>query len=135
MSTDWIAQARARCEQATPGPWSRHDFGYPGQEEPSSIVVHAGRFDWRSIEEGGFVAMTPAWDAQENDNAEFIAAARTDLPRALAALERVRALCDQAEATVLVFHGQRMVSRVTTTAIRAALDADHEAQQREGSPA
>ncbi len=83
---------RQRADNATDGPWSRHDFGHAGEEEPSSIVVHTGRFDWADINDPAgtsAVAWMGSWDSQEDADAEFIAAARSDVPRLVAALTAV----------------------------------------------
>lgn len=84
-----LAAAQARADAATHGPWSAHDFGHAGQDEPSSIVVHTGRFDWSDLSDAdgsSAVAWMPAWDQQESDNASLIAAARTDVPTFAGAL-------------------------------------------------
>jgi hypothetical protein len=85
-----------RADAATEGPWFASDFGYSGEGEPSSIVVHQGKFDWQSIRDGEFVASMPTWDRQESDDADFIAQARTDVPALVA---RIREL---ESATALV---------------------------------
>jgi len=79
MKEDWeLAQARARCNAATPGPWccvggDIHEVD-PGPGASSYIG-----------------------EADEH-NARFIAAARTDLPRALDEIEYQRAIIkDQRE--------------------------------------
>lgn len=101
MTLEQLDAIQARADAATEGPWRTGDFGYPGQDEPSSIIIHRGPFNWRAINEGEYVAAMPAWDSQEGANAEFIANARTDVPALLAlvreqaaAIERVRALAD-----------------------------------------
>lgn len=74
---------RARCDAATPGPWMVFEGAYPyGEgyviESPADLV--AGNFDH---EEGGII---------RKEDAEFIAAARTDVPELLAEIERLRGL-------------------------------------------
>lgn len=89
---------RGRVEAATEGPWHSHDFGYAGEEEPSSIVVHVGRFDHsdlRTHDTETAVAWMPRWEGQESDNATFIAHARTDVPDLLAEVERLRRLIEE----------------------------------------
>lgn len=90
--SDVVAQAKAALKGVTPGPWGRHDFGYAGEQEPSSIIIHAGKFDWQAIRDGDFIASTAAWDAQEDRDAEFIAQARTLVPALVAEIERLRAV-------------------------------------------
>lgn len=87
-----LTEIEARAAAATEGPWSPHDFGHQGEEEPSSIVVHTGRFDWQAIydgEDSPAVAWMPGWDSQEDSNARFITAARQDVPALTAALRAV----------------------------------------------
>lgn len=70
-----IAKARAVCEAATPGPWQQHP-DYP-------VTVDDGR--------------NMAFDCDTEEDAAFIAAARTHLPAALDALEQSRAREAQVE--------------------------------------
>jgi hypothetical protein len=72
-------EIRRRLNAATLGPWKAHDFGYPGEQEPSSIVIHTGEFNWRDIQDGDFIVTTPLWDRQEDDDAQFIANSREDV--------------------------------------------------------
>jgi len=87
-----LEMIRRRADAATDGPWSRHDFGHAGEQEPSSIVVHTGAFDHAAILEGQTVIASMMWDSQEDANAEFIARSRGDVPALLAAVEAVRAI-------------------------------------------
>lgn len=83
---------RARLAEATPGPWSAHAFGSPGEEEPSSIVVHAGAFDWDALRDGeGAIAWMPACDSPEWCDAELIAHAPEDIAHLLGEVERLEA--------------------------------------------
>lgn len=75
---------------ATPGPWDHHSFGNSGSDEPETIIVHAGAFDWPAINGGDFIVSTPRWDADEDMNARHIAA--FDPPTVLALLDRVKEL-------------------------------------------
>jgi hypothetical protein len=90
--TQRLAGMRERSAAATAGPWDRHDFGYAGEQEPSSIVIHTGRFDHAAIRDGETVIASMAWDSQEDANAEFIAHVRTDLDDLLGAVEDVLGL-------------------------------------------
>lgn len=89
--TEWLDAAQARCDAATEGPWRGHSFGLAGEDEPSSIVVHTGEFAWGDVYEGRFLFSTPGADSQEWDDADFVASARTDTPRLIAALRTVLA--------------------------------------------
>jgi hypothetical protein len=74
MDASRIAELRALAEKATPGPWIVIDDAGLGHGPADAVNA----FDW---------------DAVDTPDAAFIAAARTALPEALDAIERVRALC------------------------------------------
>ena len=96
--TDWTttpemqAELRRLLDAATPGPWSSHDHGFPGQDEPSSIVIYSGeRFDWEEVTHGESAVAWTGWDSQEASDAALIVAAVNALPALLdAAAERDR---------------------------------------------
>lgn len=93
LTPERLAEIRERATAATEGPWGSHDFGYAGEEEPSSIVVHTGEFDHSDLltyDTETAVAWMPRWERQESDNATFIAYARTDVPALLAEVDRLR---------------------------------------------
>lgn len=54
------ALLRELDERATPGPWSASGHGSSGAQEPESVVVHTGDFDWAALSrgEGGAIAWT-----------------------------------------------------------------------------
>ena len=85
---DRLDEWQRLAEQATPGPWKRHAFGHAGEDEPSSIVIHSGEFDWAEINAGGGVAGL-IWEYQSDLDAEFIAASRTAVPALVAAVRAV----------------------------------------------
>jgi len=104
-TADWLNEAQARADAATPGPW--------GVLWDERIVTDwEGRADsFGSLPSGGYtlghhVADVGDEDGERSDNedgdaephldAAFIAHARTDLPKALAALRAVLDLCDSA---------------------------------------
>ena len=94
LSEERLREIEARAKSATDGPWGAHDFGHAGNEEPSSIVVHTGKFDHSDLcafESETAVAWMPRWERQESENAEFIAHARTDVPDLLAEVKRLTA--------------------------------------------
>jgi hypothetical protein len=118
---DALRAMRERAEAATEGPWSSHEFGYPGESEPSSIVVHTGAFDWNAIRYGETERIASLdWDAQEGANAEFIAHARTDLPALVGALEAVETLVhfDECHHTVVDEDGHEGPCDRTAFALR-----------------
>lgn len=92
-SPDWMQEARERCDAATPGPWRRlPDMSVVEAEEDGSLVADT---DPTAIQYGTPQASDAATIvAQAHANAEFIAAARDDLPRALDEIERLRQLSE-----------------------------------------
>jgi len=85
MTPAELDAAEALAAAATEGPWRKHDIGGSGAQEPESIVVHTGHFDWEALQDGETsVAWMPRWDSQEDADAEFIAAARSLVPRLVA---------------------------------------------------
>lgn len=102
--------------------WRKHDFGYPGEEEPSSIIIHEGRFNWRAISEGEFIASFPGADRDEDDRAEFVANAPADMSGLLAALDAVIQLAENADDTaVTAADGPHVPSHLLLSAITSAL--------------
>lgn len=96
----WLDEVDARTNVATDGPWSR-DRTYPlGHAGPYSISVRSPQ--------------VTVSDGLAKGDAEFIAAARTDLPTATAALRAVLDLLDQAD-------GEDEWSLVHTADIRTAI--------------
>jgi hypothetical protein len=117
-TTAWLDQAQQRADAATPGPWesgpegtSEDDFGVFAPEVAHDIVA-----------------------AEEQADAEFIAAARTDLPRALAALRAVLGeadACDQLAQSATDTRGDgssaaayRLAARGIRGVIHTALTGD-----------
>jgi len=93
----WLDEAQRLAGNATPGPWWEDD------------QIWAGR-----VEDGATIIAHPETDP----DATFIAAARTDLPRALSALRAVLDLCDRSNrpnATKLLHPGD--VRRVIKEAL------------------
>lgn len=85
-----LAALTAIAKAATPGPWDHHSFGNSGSDEPETIIVHAGAFDWPAINDGDYIVSTPRWDADEDMNARHIAA--FDPPTVLALIARIKEL-------------------------------------------
>ncbi len=80
--TAWLDEAQQRADAATEGPW----HGY-GLDPNGAYFVHGG------TEAVGYFAADPiVTEGAIEEDAEFIAHARTDLPRALAALRAVLGL-------------------------------------------
>lgn len=89
------------AQEATPGPWHQHDFGDYGQDEPSSIVVHTGKFDHADLsdhESETAIAWMQRWDAQEAANATYLTRVFPAVGLALAdVLERIADRADEIE--------------------------------------
>ena len=75
----WLEAARERCERAAPKPWAMGERDRDGTEILTKGVNQGYPDDVGTVAE-------VMWGA----DAEFIAAARTDLPRALDEIERLR---------------------------------------------
>ena len=76
---DRLDQIRDRADAATPGPW----FESPHEHDPVWSAVVTGGVDENGMD------CEPTIEADTRPNAEFIAAARTDVPRMEAALRGV----------------------------------------------
>ena len=86
-----IEQIKTRLEAATPGPWKWHDFASTYTDEPETIIVHTGNFDWEAIADGEYIAAMSAWDSQQATDAEFIANAPADVAFLLGMVDELRA--------------------------------------------
>lgn len=81
----------ARCEAATPGPWKQSDCGYDVcSKNIPSACDNSSRMTIARCMEGDSRPYTTAYKGACKD-AEFIAHARTDLPRLLAAYRELKA--------------------------------------------
>lgn len=89
---DWLAEAKALCDAATRGPW-RHpeDDGTIGSVECSRGTV-------AQVQQCAPGMTRREANEQRQRDAEFIASARTDLPRALAVVEAADALAAAVDA-------------------------------------
>lgn len=79
----WLAECRARCEAATPGPWQddgEADFWSP-EDGYATSWVRTGLTFWSDP------PTTGAECAATQADAAFMAHARTDLPKALDIIE------------------------------------------------
>jgi hypothetical protein len=91
LTADELATIRARCDAATPGPW----LAGRNVETNRWSVDAFGRFEDGTLY--GMVIARPSVDNGEA-NATFITNARTDVPRLLDEIERLRAERDAAVA-------------------------------------
>lgn len=90
LGTAYLDAVQERVAAARPGPWSASEWGHSGADEPSTIVIHQGAFNWQGIRDGEYVAKTSVWDRQEFDDAVFISHAREDIPALLALLRELQ---------------------------------------------
>jgi hypothetical protein len=102
-----LAEIEARAEMATPGPW--HVRQLDDEDAMSLIAVSTvpdtGKGErWPDFDHGEIVAATliqqPRYvdlsDERWDVNADFIAAARQDVPRLIAEIRRLRNMLDRA---------------------------------------
>jgi hypothetical protein len=88
-----------RLKRAVPGPWRMHDFGVAGDQEPSSVVVHTGKFNWDAIYYGPDSDAALDWDGEvivrmdveQHETAELIAKAPEDLADLVSVLQEIEA--------------------------------------------
>lgn len=94
---EWLAEAKKRCEQAMPSPWYVKDDPEPKYLPLIARCLQASIMGHPDLRQG--IAWTVGLgDPADKNNAEFIAHARTDLPKALALLERAQAVIQAAQA-------------------------------------
>lgn len=116
------AAIRARCEAATPGPWQRDD----GNDASGYIVVVTLAFDpdgpnYAPDDNYCVVACDEDYPMKATD-ADFIAAARSDVPRLLDALEAAEAKTQAALTALDMAAVQLIAARAEVGRLRAALD-------------
>jgi hypothetical protein len=101
LSDDDLDQILARCDASTPGPWfvRQLDDTHAMSLMAVSTTPDTGRGErWPDFDSSEVVAATlvqePRYvdvgDQRWNQNAVFIAAARTDIPRLVAEIRRLR---------------------------------------------
>ena len=117
-AADRLDEIQARADKATEGPWETRLFdGLPGKK-----VV--GKREPSDLGRGPIVLMQPIFCTEQSaDNAEFIAHARADVPRLVAALRAVLDACSTYEKTQAIYRiemGQREIIRVVRAEIEAA---------------
>lgn len=145
IDREWLASARQRCEKATPPPWGRctHLREDPcpceGRGPRGFIANYSKEIDsaicfideaGRGMEEGADMAFQLPREAALA-NADFISAARLDLPRALDLVEQQeREIAALREALKRIERGETAVAglqahfyRHATEIARAALSA------------
>lgn len=82
MTNAELDEIRARCEAASPGPWTSYIEGRDHTSGSSFIMTGGGE---RRGEDMEIMGATPA-------DYDFIAHARQDIPRLLAEIDRLRRL-------------------------------------------
>lgn len=99
LTDDEIAAMEARCAAATPGPWRKEgsfDAGNGLRIAAGAKEIFVCRVDGSAMRAG----IDGSWSRSRADasiDAAFIAHARTDLPRVIAEVRRLRAMCDDYE--------------------------------------
>jgi len=88
MTDGKLNEIRARCEAATPGPWRNIGEPLSGYPRIFSDAEHGG---FRQP----FICGIRAADEQANNDAEFMAHAREDIPALLDALEAAEARAER----------------------------------------
>lgn len=88
---DWVAEARALCDAATPGPWMVPNGG---------INLRGKQISWNVTTDAPNGERIGAAGCSNPEDAAFIASARTALPRALTALEAADVLAELADRLV-----------------------------------
>ena len=93
MTPERIAELRALCDAATPGPWYVNRIkGYTDNQIETTDPAHVARKPWgHVVATTGLGAGDVSQQKFERDS-DFIAAARIALPEALDEIERLRAL-------------------------------------------
>jgi hypothetical protein len=101
MTEQRMNEVQARLDAATPGPWSADD----GSHGP--FIAACGRQGswWQVVGQGGRGEYREYDDRRAKADAHFIAAARTDLRDALAALRRVRDLLASPDIILMGAYG------------------------------
>ena len=102
MTTNPLDAIQARADAATEGPWEARTTG------------RAGGDHWYICDDGEAIAHISAQDGinedQREPDAEFIAAARTDVPRLVAALRAVEGVHEPVDA--LMYTGKSQHHKV-----------------------
>lgn len=126
-----LDEVRRRVEAATPGPWDV--IRDPSDEDNTIIRAVAGWFEAYGQRQYGvrYVAELAEGNPTEAD-AEFIAAARTDIPALLADLGAARQERDEARATLSIVEANFREADAERELMRPVLEAARalRAQQR-----
>lgn len=100
--TQWLSAAEARCERASKGPWDLFDLG-PAERAGNYRRTTDGAYRI-SASDTLLITLKACSDGfvqgKNKANAEFIAAARSDLPRALALLRKTMDVIGSARGEV-----------------------------------
>lgn len=103
------AEIQRRLSSITPGEWKASEFGRAGEQEPSSLVIHSGKFNWQSLHDGEEGIAWLQWGAQEFEDATFIAHAPKDVAALLEQHRRdkleIARLRQQVDAFEMFFSG------------------------------
>lgn len=96
LTLEEIAAIRERAERATPGPWSARRWAIPTADQFFVMQAFEDGKEIATAWQGVRYPDMPRISGQEaSDNAEFIAHARTDIPRLLDEIERLWTECQR----------------------------------------
>lgn len=90
MTDEELAAIEARVNAATKGPWSASIDNFDPDHSKLEAVVDNEQVDILFTMETGYEDSLEAHKSQAYKDAQFIAAARTDVPRLLAAVRKLR---------------------------------------------
>jgi hypothetical protein len=116
MTSEQIAQAKERCEKATAAPWmwSSTPTGVPTSSWPNQVKQFK-LFSWAT--DRAVIGFDGTWIPNDEDR-EFIAHAREDVPYLLSEVERLQDLCGEHPDSLAEAHA-RSFSRGAATAEKA----------------
>lgn len=106
-----LAAIRERVERATDGPWWPHKINLPGLRDEGDWIIDSGPT---------FIASTQIDSERGERDAEFLAAARTDVPALLDEVGRMRAQVTSLTETVLATAGDLHGAEAEAERLRAA---------------
>ena len=108
LTTQELETIRKRAEQATEGPW---------RIEKDSYVCNAGYHTTDTI-----ISPDITSEVYEEYDADFIANARTDIPKLLAEVDRLRAVLTQIDELSDDFYNIESIDEVPTFVLRPDLE-------------
>lgn len=131
LTPDELAAIRARCEAATPGPWTLSHFSAKDTED-GDAETHIQCYADADEEEGVSLAWVNHWSYGDDPpkqesvaNALFISRARTDVPRLLDEVERLRTAIRTRLDACPSCHGTKRIAVYTHDSASDELEYSH----------